>query len=122
METEDLKKCTHPGCRSWRCKNDIFCVVHSQKKATIEKMKLGRFKGGMTKKKLLEIEHREYRNSQDIRELLSECLNELRAVPGDIIQKNRSIAYISQIFLSNLIQADIEERLTAIETELNKPK
>jgi len=64
------------------------------------------------------------RKPSDVRKLLSEQLNILRALPtkdnDEKIKIAKAIAYISSISLASMRDGDLQERIEALEESLSK--
>jgi len=109
-----MAKCSKNGCKANALTDDTYCFQHSQKPLVMEKRKAARSKGGSRGK--LPVADVTIATVQDVKDIITETLNELRACSSDnIVAKSRAVGYLCGIALTAIEKADMEERIAKLE-------
>lgn len=109
-----MSACAKPGCKAQALTDDQYCFSHSTKPLIMEKRKRARSKGGSRGK--LKMTDVTIATVQDVKDIITETLNELRSCSSDnIVAKSRAVGYLCGIALTAIEKADLEERIAKLE-------
>lgn len=92
--------------------------MHTTNPKIIDKRRKSQIKGGLARKS--KIEPVEINSIADIKGILTDAINQLRASSGNPISRIRALGFISSIMLSCLESLEIEQRISRLESHYNE--
>lgn len=115
-----MAKCATKNCRCHAMKSGLYCFNHSQEPSVVVKRQAARSKGGRRGK----IQDAAYIDSldsiDDLKGVLMDALNELRACGSDnIIQKARTVGFLVNVAAGLIKDGDMEQRIQALEENIS---
>jgi hypothetical protein len=116
MTEGDKMKCKKNNCNANALKNaDGYCYQHS-KTVHVERHKARSEGGRHTKRRIRHIKTID--TIQNVKDILSETLLELRSCSGDVLARSRGIGYLCSIMLDCIEKSDFEQRLSDLEKRI----
>ena len=97
--------------------DDEYCYFHSVKPEIVKKRQEASARGG--KKGKLSPRNDNIESIEDVKHILAETVNELRASPtNNVVSRARAVGYLCSILLVALEKGDMEERIAKLESLL----
>jgi hypothetical protein len=107
-----MSGCLVDGCKAPVLKNDEYCYFHSPN--TKEQRQKSARRGGNRKK--INVDYVPIETVEDIKRLIAETINELRASPTENrISKARAIGYLASVLIDAIEKSDLESRMSELE-------